>query len=111
MIQHVDATGPELRTVLTTAGVPAGQQSVIASAVRACLHDRVAEDDPDVRPASCAAAGSANDNPAISRYARTVVQDSFRDAAVWSLAVAFALLVVAFATAFLLPRQARPDPH
>ena len=111
VIQHVDATAPELRTVLTTAGVPAGEQPAIVSAVRACLHDRVAEDDPDVQPASCAAAGSASDNPTISRYARTVVQDSFRDAAVWSLGVAFLFLVVAFATAFLLPRQARPDPH
>lgn len=111
VVQHIDATGAQLRAVLTTAGVPTADQPAIASAVRTCLHDRAGEDDPDVQPASCAAAGSVNVNPAISGYARTVVQASFQDAAVWSLGVAFALLVVAFGTAFLLPRQARPDPH
>lgn len=82
------------------------------------LHDRVAEDDPDVQPATCRAAPAgptcraAPAGPTgegIAGFAQGVVTDAFRDSAVLSLGVAFLMQLPAFALAFLLPRQARAD--
>ncbi|MEV6631312.1 MFS transporter [Actinoplanes sp. NPDC051470] len=106
---HVDQSPAKLTAVLAEAGVPAGQQAGVAAGIRACLHDRVAEDDPDVQPASCRAAPAGPTGDRVGEYAQGVVKDAFRDSAVRSLGVAFLMILVAFAAAFLLPRQARPD--
>ena len=107
--QHVDASAAELRTQLTAASVPAGQQPAIVAGVRACLPNRVAEKDPDVQPTSCRTTGSAEAGPALAGYAQTQVRAGFKDTAVWTLGVAFLLLLLAFLATFLLPRHARPE--
>jgi EmrB/QacA subfamily drug resistance transporter len=134
---QVDTSAATLHARLATAGVPAGQQSAVAAGVRACLRDQSAADDPSVQPASCRSAestpagqsagstpagqsagstpasqsaGSTPAGPALGDYAQTVVRSAFRDTAVRTLAVSFLLLLLAFATTFLLPRKTRPDP-
>jgi EmrB/QacA subfamily drug resistance transporter len=107
---HVDSSAADLRTVLTTAGVPADAQPAVAAGLRACLHDRVAENDPDVVPASCRGDGAQPaDDPAIGAYVRDQVQSGFRDATVRTTGVTLLLLMVAFGLSFLLPEKARPD--
>jgi EmrB/QacA subfamily drug resistance transporter len=107
---HVDTSASQLRTQLSAAGVPAAGQPAIVAGVRACLRDRASENDPAVQPASCQTAGSAEVGPTISGYAQTAVHEGFKDVTVRTLGVAFLLLLLAFATAFLLPRKAGPDP-
>ena len=105
---HVDDSAAKLTAVFAEAGVPAGQRPAVAAAVRACLHDRVAEDDPDVQPASCESQSQAA--PAgLTEFSQGVVKDAFRDSTVFSLGVAFLMQLLAFALAFLLPREARAD--
>jgi hypothetical protein len=104
--QHVENTAAELRTVLTTAGVPADTQHAVAVGLRDCLHDRTAEDDPDVTPPSCQ--GGA-DQPQIQAYAREQVRAGFQDATIWTAGVSFLLLALAFGLSFLLPKRARPE--
>ena len=106
---HVDSSASELRAQLTAASVPAAQQPAIVAGLRACLADRVSEDDPSVQPASCQGAGSAQPTPQIAAYAESAVRGGFRDATVRSVGVAFALIVLAFGLAFLLPKEIRPD--
>jgi hypothetical protein len=106
---QVDATSATLSTRLAAVGVPAGRQPAVVAGIRACLRDRSTEDDPAAQPASCQAAGSAQIGPAIGAYAQTVVRTGFRDTAVRTMGVSFLLLSLAFATAFLLPRKARPE--
>jgi hypothetical protein len=105
--QHVDGSAERLRTVLTTAGVPSDAQPAITAGLRACLHDRTAEDDPDVVPASCEGAGSPP--AAVQAYAEQQVRAAFHDTTVRIAGVALLLLAVAFALTFLLPRKARPE--
>jgi EmrB/QacA subfamily drug resistance transporter len=107
---HVDSSQATLRPVLAAAGVPASAQPQVAAGIKTCLRDRVAEDDPDVQPASCRAA-DATASPAVGEYATGVVRDGFRDAAIWALGVAFLMLLASFGAGFLLPRHARPDSH
>jgi EmrB/QacA subfamily drug resistance transporter len=107
VVHQVDTSAAALHSRLVAAGVPAGQEPAVAAGIRACLHDRAAENDPSVEPASCA--GSAPAAPAIGEYAQTVVRAGFQDTAVRTFGVAFLLLLLAFAAAFLLPRKARPE--
>jgi EmrB/QacA subfamily drug resistance transporter len=112
VVRHADATAPGLRTTLTVAGVPAGQQRDIVAGVRACLHDRAANDDPAREPASCRQAQPAQGDPvglAISGYAERAVQAGFRDAMSWTLWGNAALLALTFLLAFLLPKRARAE--
>jgi hypothetical protein len=81
-------------------------RSGAVAAIRTCLRDRTAQEDPSVQPASCSGAGSS---PQITGYAQKAVHAGFRDATVRSLGVATLLLVAAFGLAFLLPRVARPE--
>jgi MFS family permease len=60
-------------------------------------------------PGAVVHAGSAQVDTAIGEYARTAVRAGFIDTTVRTLGVAFLLLLLAFATAFLLPRKARPE--
>jgi EmrB/QacA subfamily drug resistance transporter len=103
---HVDDSAARLRTVLTTAGVPADVQPAVAAGLRDCLHDRTAEENPDVVPASCEGAGS---EPAVQRYAQEQVRAGFRDTTIRTTGVALLLLLLAYGMSFLLPRQARPE--
>jgi EmrB/QacA subfamily drug resistance transporter len=107
---HVDSSASELRTVLTASGVPAQAQPAVTTALRACLADRVAENDPDVVPASCKGAGSAqNQDPKISAYVTEQVQSGFRDTTIRTTGVTVLLLLLALGLSFFLPHQARPD--
>jgi MFS family permease len=107
---HVDGSASELRSVLTASGVPAPAQPAVAAGLRACLADRVSENDPDVVPASCRNAGSAqNQDPKISAYVTEQVTGGFRDATIRTTGVILLLLLLAFGLSFFLPRQARPE--
>jgi EmrB/QacA subfamily drug resistance transporter len=107
---HVDSSASELRTVLTASGVPAQTQPAVSAGLRACLADRVSENDPDVVPASCQGAGSAqNQDPKISAYVSEQVKSGFRDATIRTTGVVLLLLLLAFGLSFFLPRQARPE--
>jgi hypothetical protein len=107
---HVDHSATELRTVLTATGVPAEAQPGATAGLRACLADRVSENDPDVVPASCRGAGSAqNQDPKIGAYVTEQVQSGFRDTTIRTTAVTVLLLLLAFGLSFLLPRQARSE--
>jgi EmrB/QacA subfamily drug resistance transporter len=107
---HVDGSANELRTVLTATGVPAPAQPAVTAGLRACLADRVSENDPDVVPASCRGAGSAqNQDPRIGAYVTEQVQGGFRDTTIRTTAVTVLLLLLAIALSFFLPRRARPE--
>ena len=104
---HVDGSAAELRTVLTTAGVPADAQPAAIAGLRECLHDRVAADDPDVVPPSCQ--GGGPQSAEVQAYAQKEVRGGFQDATVWTAGVTLLMLMLAFALSFLLPRRARPE--
>ena len=104
---HVDSTAAEVRTVLTTAGVPAGAQPAVVTGLRDCLRDRTAENDPDVVPASCQGAGAPT--PQVQAYAGEQVRAGFQDATIRTAGVTLILLLLAFGLSFLLPKKARPD--
>jgi EmrB/QacA subfamily drug resistance transporter len=115
VVDGADAAAPSLRAQLASAGVPAPDQERIVAGVRRCLRDRADADDPSREPASCAAltaAGGAGD-PAVGRaigsYARDAARTGFRDALTHTVAVVIALIVLAVAVAFLLPRRAREE--
>jgi MFS family permease len=107
---HVDTSASELRTVLSASGVPAQAQPAAAAALRACLADRVSENDPDVVPASCQGAGAAqNQDPKISAYVTAQLQSGFRDTTIRTTSVTVLLLLLAIALSFFLPRQPRSE--
>ena len=105
---HLDNSVAELRTVLTTTGVPAGQQPAIVAGLRDCVRDTTTENDPDAVPASCHANPAAAD-PRLGAYVQRQVQSGFRDTTIWTSGVSLALLILAFGLAFLLPKQPRPE--
>ena len=107
---QVDGSAAELRTVLTSAGVPADAQPAAGAGLRACLADRMAENDPDVVPASCQGGGvRQSQDPSVGAYVATQVHAGFRDTTIRTTGVAVLLLLLAFGLSFLLPRKARPD--
>ncbi|WP_030440645.1 MFS transporter [Actinoplanes subtropicus] len=104
---HVDGSAAEVRTVLTTAGVPADAQPAVVTGLRECLRDRTAENDPDAVPASCQGAGAPA--PQVQAYAQEQVRAGFQDATIRTTGVTLILLLLAFGLSFLLPKKARPD--
>jgi hypothetical protein len=60
-------------------------------------------------PGAVVHAGSAQVDTAIAEYAQTAVRAGFIDTTVRTLGVAFLLLLLALATASLLPRKAHPE--
>jgi EmrB/QacA subfamily drug resistance transporter len=104
---HVDGSTAELRTVLTTAGVPADTQPAVISGIRDCLRDRTAEDDPDAVPASCQS--DTAENPQLGAYAQEQVRAGFQETTIRTVGVTVLLLVLAFGLTFLLPKEARPE--
>jgi Na+/melibiose symporter-like transporter len=107
VVSHVDNSSAELRTVLTTTGVPSDAQPAVTTGLRDCLRDRTAEDDPDAVPASCQGAGAPA--PQVQAYAEEQVRAGFQDATIWTTGVTLILLLLAFGLSFLLPKKARPD--
>ncbi|HKR71397.1 MAG TPA: MFS transporter [Streptosporangiaceae bacterium] len=53
------AVTPQLRSTLTTAGLPPAATAPVVTAFRACLHDRLVATDPTVTPASCRLRGTS----------------------------------------------------
>jgi hypothetical protein len=112
---HVDHSKAELRTALTASGVPSDTQPAIASGLRDCLRDRVAADDPDAVPPSCASGPSGPSGPSgaqspqVAAYAQEQVRAGFQDATIRTTGVTLGLLVLVFGLAFLLPKHARPE--
>ncbi|WP_245923914.1 MFS transporter [Paractinoplanes atraurantiacus] len=103
---HVDDSSARLTTVLTAAGVPSDTQPAVAAGLRDCLHDRTAEDDPDVVPPSC----QAGPLPApVQTYAQEQVRAGFEDATTRTTGVTIALLLLALCLSFLLPHKAKPE--
>jgi len=86
--------------------VPSDAQPAVVTALRDCLRDRTAEDDPDAVPASCQ---SGTPTPQVQAYAEDQVRAGFQDATIWTTGVTLILLLLAFGLAFLLPKKARPD--
>ncbi len=105
--RHVDDSAAQLRTVLTTAGVPADAQPGVAAGLRACLSDRMAQNDPDAVPPSCQ--GGAPPAAPVQAYAQEQVRAGFQDTTIWTTGVTVLLLILAIGLGFLLPEQARPE--
>jgi EmrB/QacA subfamily drug resistance transporter len=105
---HVDTSTDSLRATLTSAGVPADAQPAVVSGLRACLTDRVAEENPDVTPPSCRSLGPGP-GPDLSGYVTEQVRAGFEDTTVRTAGVALLLLLSAFGLSFLLPRQGKPE--
>ena len=103
----MDSSAAEVRTVLTTAGVPSDAQPAVVAGIRDCLRDRTAEDDPDVVPASCQ--GATEPAPEVQAYAQEQVRAGFQDATLRTTGVTLILLILAFGLSFLLPKKARPE--
>jgi MFS family permease len=103
---------PRLRAELVRAGVPAPAQAQILTGLRACVHGRETEKDPDVVPASCRVTGGSP-SPAVVRALTTAGLDTHRrdslDAAETTALVTIGLIALAFGLGFLLPRTARPQ--
>jgi EmrB/QacA subfamily drug resistance transporter len=111
----VSAVTPDLRGQLTAAGVPAASQGEVIAGFRACVHDRSAETDPTVVPASC----QPRPLPGASPGEQARIQAVLTRAAVQANAYNFArnfdvtmwyasgMLVVIFFGMFGLPRQVR----
>jgi MFS family permease len=106
---HVDTSAAELRTVLVSAGVPDDAQPAVSAGLRACLGDRMAENDPDVVPASCRGGAQESQDPNLGAYVAKQVHAGFRDTTLRAMGVSVLLLLLAFGLSFLLPRKARPD--
>jgi len=107
---HVDSSAAELRTVLTSAGVPDDAQAAVGAGLRACLSDRMAENDPDVVPASCQSGGAQqSQDPSLGAYVTKQVHAGFRDTTIRTTGVSVLLILLAFGLSFLLPEKARPD--
>jgi EmrB/QacA subfamily drug resistance transporter len=104
---HLDTSTAELRTVLTTAGVPAQAQPAVVAGLRDCVHDTTAENDPDVVPPSCKADASAD--PRVGAYVQRQVRSGFRDTTIRTTGVSLGLLILAFGLAFMLPKRPRPE--
>jgi MFS family permease len=117
VVDRADAAAPQLRARLAAVGVPAGDQDRIVAGVRACLRDRADSDDPSREPASCTAltaeGSGAGGDPAlataIEAYGRDAARTGFRDALTRTVGVVIALLLLASAVSFLLPRKARAE--
>jgi hypothetical protein len=62
------AVTPQLRSALTTAGMPRAATSPVIIAFRTCLHDRLVSADPTAAPASCRQSPSAGQLPAPVRH-------------------------------------------
>jgi EmrB/QacA subfamily drug resistance transporter len=106
--RHVDTSSDTLRAALTSAGVPSDAQPAVIGGLRACLTDRVAEENPDVVPPSCGDAGDPG-IPAVGAYAAEQVRAGFEDTTIRTTGVSLVLLFSALGLTFLLPRQGRPE--
>jgi EmrB/QacA subfamily drug resistance transporter len=110
--QNLDVTTPHVRAALAAAAVPAPEQERLVAGFRACLRDRETETNPDVPPASCAAAdrpGSAAASGALAAAGRETHRLDAVDAAQRTDLLTIGLVALAFAFGFLLPARARPQ--
>ncbi|WP_433728678.1 MFS transporter [Nocardia sp. CA-129566] len=107
----VEAVTPQVRSELTTIGVPAPAQDRIVANFLACVHDRSAQVDPTEIPASCRNSDAGN-------YAVTqVLTDAgeranavnFANTFEYTLWYGIGLLAVMCLGFLALPRDARPE--
>jgi hypothetical protein len=116
------AVAPQLRSSLTTAGLPQAAAVPVVTAFRACLHDRLVATDPTARPVSCrlreVPAGSAAGRggaAALSPAARHAIAGIGKKAAGIDFAAALertlffqvGVFVVSFLLMLALPRLRR----
>jgi len=113
-----NAVAPQLRSALQSAGVPAPAQEQIVSGFTVCFHDRSAEKDPTVIPASCQQAQRQGAVPmgvsqqvgqVVTRAGRAANTRNFAQAMeriLWVILAAFfgSLLLI-----FLLPTGAKTE--
>jgi EmrB/QacA subfamily drug resistance transporter len=104
---------PQLRSDLTTLGVPAQAQDQIISGAKACYTDRVNQKDSTAVPASCQAFSQSQApsevTAAITTAAKTANADNFSRAFSWSIVFELLLLALTFGLIFLLPRHIKPE--
>ncbi|MGW4773795.1 MFS transporter [Nocardia sp. NPDC004278] len=107
----VEAVTPQVRSELTTIGVPEPAQAEIVTNFLACVRDRSAEVDPTEIPASCRSSDAGN-------YAVTqVLTDAgeranavnFANTFEYTLWFGIGLLAVMFLGFLALPKDARPE--
>ncbi|HLY32257.1 MAG TPA: MFS transporter [Ktedonobacterales bacterium] len=113
-----NAVTPQLRSGLQAAGVPAQAQTQIIQGFKVCYHDRAAEKDPTVIPASCRQSQSGGALPAsVSQHIAQTITTAGHDAnarnfalaierILWYVAGAFLLCLLLI---FLLPAGVKPD--
>ncbi|MFI1995813.1 MFS transporter [Actinoplanes sp. NPDC020271] len=91
----------------TSAGQLQGMPPAAVAGLRACLTDRVAEENPDVTPPSCQ--GLPSGGPDLSGYVSEQVRAGFEDTTIRTSGVSLLLLLAAFGLTFLMPRQGKPE--
>ena len=119
-VASANAVAPQLRSGLQSAGVPTQAQGPIINGFTICFHDRAAEKDPTVIPASCrqATAPSGNALPiaasqritqVVTHAGQTANARNFAQATeriLWYITGAFLLSLLLI---FLLPAGAKKD--
>ncbi len=106
------AVTPQLRSALTTAGLPRAATAPAVMAFRACLHDRLVAPDPTVRPASCRPRGQAAVLPGQARHAiaaigRKATRIDFAAALQRTLYFQVGVFAMSFLLMLALPRMKR----
>src|SRR5215468_280292 len=121
------AVTPQLRSTLTTAGLPPTATAPVVSAFRACLHDRLVATDPTATPASCrlrgVSAGNATGQPgsgaaalppaakhAIAGIGKKAAGIDFAATLERTLFFQIGIFVVSFLLMLALPRMKRAEP-
>lgn len=110
----VDQVTPDLRSELTTAGVPPAAQEELVDGLRACVQDRSAGSDPTDVPASCQAAEAQPASPQEAQVQEVLAEAgaqanayNFVRAFEHTMLYAVGVLVLVFLGMFGLPRRAR----
>jgi Major Facilitator Superfamily len=106
------AVTPQLRSTLTTAGLPPAATAPVVTAFRSCLHDRLVATDPTATPASCRQGERATALPAPARHAiagigREATGIDFAAALERALFFQVGVFLLSFLLMLALPRMRR----
>jgi EmrB/QacA subfamily drug resistance transporter len=106
-----DAVSSQLRSQLSSYGIPAQDQAPIIASAEHCFVDRSREKDTSIIPASCQAATAESVNPKMTASITSTVLDAndinFNHAFKYGIAFEIGLLAVVFGLAFSLPKHFR----